>query len=215
MLRPNVPPSTETSAPSLDERGDPAACADIALVIRLKDGDAEAFEELVRGHGPRMMFVIRRFLPRDCDAEDALQDAFLNVFRSIAQFAGESRLTTWLHRVAANAALMRIRARARRPETLVDETSFDHRPSNGFDAELGRSDFAPPSGHDAREFVRRMIDGLEEDTRAVVALRDIHGVELSEIGRLVGVGMSTVKSRLRRGRTVLRAALISQPGAMS
>jgi RNA polymerase sigma-70 factor (ECF subfamily) len=186
--------------------------ADADLVRRLKAGADGAYEELVRAHGPRMMLVIRRFLPRENDAEDALQDAFLNVFRSIGRFAGESRLTTWLHRVAVNAAVMRIRTRARRPETLMDETSFDRLPAADSVAAPHRTDHERPVGDDARALVRRSLDRLHEDARTVVELRDVYGIEVPEISRLVGVGISTIKSRLRRGRTTLRAALQSEMG---
>lgn len=194
--------------PAGPSRGD----ADADLVTRLKEGADGAYEELVRGHGPRMMLVIRRFLPRESDAEDALQDAFLNVFRSIARFAGESRLSTWLHRVAVNAALMRIRTRARRPETLMDETSFDRLPSTDAITTSKRSAYARPVGDDARALVRRSLDRLHDDARTVVELRDVYGIEVHEISRLLDVGVSTIKSRLRRGRTTLRAALQSEMG---
>src|SRR5689334_6179968 len=90
------------------------------LVVRLKAGDEAAFETLVRTHGPRMLAVARRYLSREADAQDALQDAFVNVVRAIGSFAGNSRLSTWLHRVVVNSALMKIRSARRQPVEAMD-----------------------------------------------------------------------------------------------
>jgi RNA polymerase sigma-70 factor (ECF subfamily) len=167
---------------------------------------------MVRTYGPRLLALARRYLPTEADAEDALQDAFLSVFRSIRGFAGDSRLGTWLHRVTVNAALMKIRAKGRRPETSIDEVGATA-------AHLWPDPDAPPassfavaesiSREETREVVRRAIDGLHEEPRIVVHLRDIERMELREISVLLGVGLSTVKSRLRRGRMALRAVLES------
>lgn len=209
----NGAPTALAHGPSGGRGGERAAsdplAAEATLIRALKCGEAEAFEILVRDHGPRMMLVIRRFLPRECDAEDALQDAFMNVFRSIADFAAESRLATWLHRVAANAALMRIRSRSRRPETLVAESSLDGTACDTSERAHSRHQPTTPTGAEAQDLVRRSLDRLDADARTVIQLRDLHGMALPEICRLLDVGMSTVKSRLRRGRISLRIALQS------
>lgn len=91
------------------------------LVDRLIARDASAYEELVRAHGPRMLAVASRYLPFRADAEDALQDAFTNVFRLIAAFQRASGIDTWLHRLVVDCALMRLRLRRHQPETSRDE----------------------------------------------------------------------------------------------
>jgi RNA polymerase sigma-70 factor (ECF subfamily) len=184
----------------------PTAADEALLVERLCRGDEAAFETLVREYGPRMLAVARRYLPRETDAEDALQDAFLSAHRNIASFRGGSRLGTWLHRVTVNAALMRIRSRRRRPEPDLANPSW-----RSLAAREGPLWTYSPTETVGREEIRRAIlDGLAslpEDVRAVVRLRDIEGVELGEIGTLLGIGLSTVKSRLHRGRSALRDCL--------
>jgi RNA polymerase sigma-70 factor (ECF subfamily) len=188
---------------------------DAALIARLKTGDDAAFEELVRDYGPRMLAVARRFLPRDADAEDALQDAFVSVVRGIRSFAGESRLSTWLHRITVNAALMRIRTRSRRPETPLED-------ANGRLVEDGVQTEA--WGFTATEAlikveVRLAVQGalarLPDEVRAIVRLRDIEGLDLREIAGLLGLGLTTVKTRLHRGRLALRGLLDAELGARS
>src|SRR5712691_5940094 len=94
-----------------DERGD-----DARLLARLRRGEAEAFEALVRSHMPRLLAVARRLLRNEEDAKDAVQEAFISAFRSLHSFEGNCLLSTWLHRVAVNAALMKLRSRRRQPE---------------------------------------------------------------------------------------------------
>ena len=91
-----------------------------SLVERLRNGDEDAFEELVRSQAGRMLAVARRFLSEE-EAQDAVQDAFLNVTKSIGSFRGNARLSTWLHRIVVNASLMRIRTRKRKPEESIED----------------------------------------------------------------------------------------------
>ena len=94
--------------------------AEARLVARLKAGDQEAYEEVVRSLGGRMLAVARRFLNDEDAARDAVQDAFLSAFRGIQRFDAQAQLSTWLHRIVVNAALMRIRTRQRRPEQSIE-----------------------------------------------------------------------------------------------
>lgn len=182
--------------------------ADAELVPRLKAGESDAFEILVRVHGPRMLAVARRYLPQEADAQDALQDAFMDVLRGIHTFQGQSKLSTWLHRVTANASLMRLRSRMRRPEepiapptiqSIADRKQSDERWMHDTSHILSRRDL--------REQVRACIDRLPEAYRIVLQLRDIQGIEMDEVGRLLGLTRSTVRIRLHRGRHALRDLL--------
>ena len=222
LRSPIVTDISSAAAPAAPVCSSALACAsatgapdpEAEFVARLKLGDPEAFETLVREHGPRMLALARRYLPRETDAEDALQDAFMSVFRFVGSFAGGSRLTTWLHRITVNAALMRIRARSRRHKTLPEDAQVEvtlAETVEGADPAFTASDLL--SREETRDVVRRCLDRLEEDCRIVVRLRDIEGLDLREIGRLLGVGVSTVKSRLRRGRLTLRALLESHLGS--
>jgi RNA polymerase sigma-70 factor (ECF subfamily) len=200
----HVRPSNEGGTPTREEEA--------GLVERLKSGDEAAFEEMVRGYGPRMLAVARRFLSREADAEDALQDAFLNAFRAIQKFAGDSRLSTWLHRVTVNAALMRIRTRSRRPESSVEDL---HEEAMS-DASRGGWELTAPEAL-AREEVRRHVQTalgrLPEEIRAVLRLHDIEGLDLRETASLLGIGLTTVKTRLYWGRHALRGLLDASLGA--
>src|SRR5262245_65193359 len=95
--------------------------AEAALVAGLRAGVAAAYEEMVRSHLPRMLATARRVLGNEEDARDAVQDAFLSAFRALNSFEGQSRLSTWLHRIAVNAALMKLRSKRRRPERPITD----------------------------------------------------------------------------------------------
>jgi RNA polymerase sigma-70 factor (ECF subfamily) len=177
------------------------------LVARLKQGDERAFEELVRAQGPRMLAVIRRFLPQEADAQDALQDAFVSVTRAISGFDGASLLSTWLHRVAVNAALMRIRSRSRRAEVTADEGTLDAALDERAPASWSRTASELLSRAELRQIVREEIARLPDAYRIVLVLREVEGLELLEVASLVGIGLTTLKARLHRARQALRAAL--------
>jgi RNA polymerase sigma-70 factor (ECF subfamily) len=100
------------SAPDLDEP---------ALVAGMQAGDDDAFERCVRRFCDRLLAVTRRILSNDEDARDAIQDAFASAFRQVVRFEARSGLGTWLHRIAVNAALSRLRSRQRRPEKSIED----------------------------------------------------------------------------------------------
>jgi RNA polymerase sigma-70 factor (ECF subfamily) len=214
--RPKTPATTSTTATTSKTAVRTPAPRPVedegALVARLQAGEEAAFEEVVRLYGPKMLAVARRLLPKEADAEDALQDAFVSVYRSVGSFQGGSRLSTWLHRVTVNAALMRIRARSRRPDMTADDSGMDS-------ARQGRAEGWSFTAAEAlqrveiRDGVRAGLARLPEDVRAVVRLRDIQGLDLREIGALLDIGLSTVKARLHRGRLALRTFLDARIGA--
>ena len=199
-MTPFVPP--RVFAPP---RGSARAVPD--FIDRLVAHDATAFEELVRDHGPRMLTVASRYLPRIMDAEDTLQDSFVNVVRSIGGFQRGSSLETWLHRVVVNCALMSLRRKRRRPETAIEASALD----GGASSPWRR--WPPPSAHDVlaneetRLAVRHAVDGLPEAQRSILLLRDVDALELKAIAVLLDVGLSTVKIRLHRARHALQTAL--------
>jgi RNA polymerase sigma-70 factor (ECF subfamily) len=180
-----------------------------ALVERLRQGDAEAFETLVRTQGGRMLAVARRLVGNDEAARDVVQDALFSAFRSIKRFEGNSRLSTWLHRITVNTALMRLRTQRRRPEESIEPLlptfiEDGHHASQfasweGADALLERSE--------TRQLVRDAIDRLPESYRTVLVLRDIEQLGTEETARLLGLTTNAVKIRLHRGRQALRTLL--------
>ena len=170
-------------------------------------------ELVFREYAPRIYNIDRRMLGNDADAEDVTQDVLLQVVRKLDTFRGDAQISTWLHRVTVNAALMKIRSRSRRPEVQAEESLLfqsPRRPESGgvppaLDA-LGRGEIL--------EAVRLGLSRLPEEIRAVVRLRDIEGMELREISGLLGVCCSTVKTRLHRGRMALRGLLEARFGAL-
>jgi RNA polymerase sigma-70 factor (ECF subfamily) len=199
-------PSTPSAPPPLDGGGDD----DRELLAALRDGDEGAYARFVTRYGARMLAVARRILRDEEEARDAVQEAYLLAFRALPRFAGESRVSTWLHRIVVNAALMRIRRRKARPEEAIDallpafradghatEVFRDWR--EGADALLER--------RETRELVRAAIDRLPESYRLVVLLRDIDELDTAEVAELLGVTPNAVKIRLHRARQALRALL--------
>jgi RNA polymerase sigma factor (sigma-70 family) len=94
---------------------------EVWLVSRLRAGDDEAFAMVVRQYNGRLLSTARRFFHEEQDARDAVQDAFLSAFKAVGGFAGRCKLSTWLHRIVVNTALMKIRRRRRRPETSIED----------------------------------------------------------------------------------------------
>jgi RNA polymerase sigma-70 factor (ECF subfamily) len=186
------------------------AAEEAVLLGRLRAGDDEAFETLVRDHTSRMLSVARRYLGNEEDARDAVQDSFASAFRAIGSFHGESRLSTWLHRITVNAALMKLRSRARRKEVEIDGLLPQFGPG-GHHVEPPSTWREPASAEvereEARELVRDAIDHLPEAYRTVLILRDIDGFENDELARHLGVSVNAAKIRVHRARQALRTLL--------
>lgn len=195
-----------TPPPNSEDGPDPNG--DARLVEALREGSEKAYEELVRVHGGRMLAVARRLLGDSEDAPDAVQDAFVSAFRSIDSFAGQARVSTWLHRIVVNAALMKLRTRRRKPEQPIDDLL------PVFEADGHRRDPGSPwqpaerlEQHEVRRLVRDSIARLPDAYRTVLVLRDIEEIETAEVASLLGVNTGVVKTRLHRARQALRALL--------
>lgn len=183
------------------------------LVARLKAGDPDAFETLVRRYGGRLLATARRMVAAEDDAHDVVQEAFLAAFRAIGTFEATARLSTWLHRIVVNAALMKLRSRRRRPEESIDdllprfaEDGHFAEPTDGWDAEsvvlLERAE--------TRARVRRAIERLPQTYRTVLVLRDIEDLDTEETAARLGIRANAVKTRLHRARLALRALLAEE-----
>ena len=180
------------------------------LVAALRAGDERAYETLVETYGGRLLAVARRMLHSEEDAQDAVQEAFLSAFRAIGQFDEKSRLGTWLHRIAINAALMKLRTRRRKPEQSIDDL-LPRFLKDGHQADppedWGESAERALERAETREFVRQSIDRLPEAYRTVLLLRDIEELDTAETARLLDVSDAIVKTRLHRARQALRTLL--------
>jgi RNA polymerase sigma-70 factor, ECF subfamily len=188
----------------------PSTDLETDLVDRLRAGDERAYETVVREHGGRLLSVARRMLRNEEDARDAVQDAFLSAFRSLEEFQGTARLSTWLHRIVVNAALMKLRTASRRPEEPIEDLlpRFDDegRWSDAVSAYESRSDVLLQR-RDTRVMVRRCIDALPEAYRTVLLLRDIEDLDTEEAAAALGISPNAVKIRLHRARQALRTLL--------
>jgi RNA polymerase sigma-70 factor, ECF subfamily len=180
------------------------------LLEALREGREEAFETLVRTHSGRMLSVCRRILRNDEEAKDAVQEAFVSAFRGLSSFEGTSRLGTWLHRIAVNASLMRLRSRKRRPEEPIDDLLPTFRDDGH--ARVEPQDWSPSAlqlveSGETRAFVRGCIDRLPDLYRVVLLLRDIEEMDTAEAAEVLGVSEGVVKVRLHRARHALRRLL--------
>ncbi len=181
-----------------------------ALLERLRAGDDRAYEALVRRYGARMLAVAQRLLRNPEDAREAVQEAYLSAFRSIDRFAGGARVSTWLHRIVINAALMRLRSRRRKPEEPIEDLLPDFLPDGHQAQPAARWGEPADEGverREARELVRRAIARLPESYRIVLLLRDIEQLDTAETADLLGLSQSAVKTRLHRARQALRTLL--------
>lgn len=200
------PPSRHARTPL--QPAPTAADPQAELLERLRAGDEAAFEQLVREQTPILLRVAGRLLHSDDEARDAVQDAFIAAFRGLPRFRGESRLGTWIYRIAVNAALARLRARAGADEVSLDEwlPRFSDDGHAAEAAEPWPAD-AGPERREVRERVRQAIDRLPETHRTVLVLRDIEELSTDEAAEALGITPGAVKVRLHRARQALRTLL--------
>jgi RNA polymerase sigma factor (sigma-70 family) len=176
---------------------------------QLADGDVAGFEAVMRKHNGRLFRVARAILKDDADAEDALQDAYLDAYRHMSDFRGDAQLSTWLTRIVVNQALMRLR-RQKRERIVVPFDRGEHR------KELEEMDVPdekaePPSRAAMRAEVRRMleqrIDQLPVAFRTVFVMREVEDMSVEETAECLRIPPATVRTRLFRARALLREAL--------
>ena len=182
---------------------------DDELASRVAAHDAAAFEALMRRHNQRLFRVARAILRNDADAEDALQDAYLDAYRHIGEFRRDAQVLTWLTRIVVNRALMRLR-KQKRHATVVSL----HDPSGREDAapaELADESVEPPSHAALRAEVRRVmerrIDDLPLAFRTVFIMRDVEDMSVQETADALRIPSATVRTRLFRARALMREAL--------
>ena len=200
--------SMQAAATQLGSYG--AAHPDAALLAQLRAGDDAAFAALVRRESGKLLAVARRILRSEEEAQDAVQDALLSAFQNLARFEGNARLSTWLHRITVNAALMRLRSRKRRREDAIEELlpSFaedGHHASPVLGFSAGAEDEIASA--QVAAIVRAAIDELPESHRVVLVLRDIEGLDTAEAAAALGIGPDAAKMRLHRARQALRTLL--------
>jgi RNA polymerase sigma-70 factor (ECF subfamily) len=177
-----------------------------AEAIRLaQEGDAGAFERIYRLHSRRVYALCLRMVGNTAEAEDLTQDAFLQLFRKIATFRGESAFSTWLHRLAVNVVLMKLRKKTLAESPLEDSPDAEEE-SGGPRREIGAPDLLLTGSID-RVHLERAIDQLPPGYKQVFVLHDVQGFEHNEIAGLMNCSIGNSKSQLHKARMRLRELL--------
>ena len=188
--------------------------AERRLIRRLKDRDERAFSELIEEQGDRVFNLCFRMLGNRQEAEDLAQEVFITVFKSVDSFRGDSKLSTWLYRIASNLSKNRIKYLARRHDR--SKVEFDE----GIDRNAASDSLTSPKqakrpdenmeGQQLEQIMQQAISELEEDHRILIVLRDIEELSYDEICEITDLAEGTVKSRLHRARLALRKKMMTR-----
>lgn len=197
-----VSPDTTQAAVSMPE------CDDLALVHATKNGDTDAFEELVKRYDRRLLRISQNLTHNREDAEDAVQEAFLKAFQHIEQFRENSKFSTWLIRIALNESFLKLR-KQRLTSAIFADNSIDGEVD---DFPMDVADWAPNpedlyKATELREILRKSLQELSPALSAVFVLQDMEGFSLEETAELLDLSLTAVKARSRRARLQLREHL--------
>ena len=200
-----------------DSSPPPAADAEEqALLAGLRAGSDTAFETLVRTTSPRLLAVARRIVGSDEDARDVLQEAYASAFKSIGRFEGNAKLSTWLHRIVVNMALLRLPTRQREPEASIEPLLPAFKDDGHMMQAAGQWDDGADVALERAEvqsYVRAQIDKLPDTYRTVLLLRDIEEMSTNDVATLLDTTENAVKIRLHRARQALRGLLAERFGS--
>ena len=201
-MKPQIPASSLPSGAG--------AATDEQLVAGIARGDQTAFESLMRKYNGKLFRIARAILKDDSDAEDVLQDAYLDAYRHIQDFRGDSQAGTWLTRIVVNQALMRLRKEKRRSVIIP------FRGMRSDEAERGEADVADDKAEspstrvlraEIRRILERRIDELPLSFRTVFVMREVEDMSVQETAECLGISSATVRTRLFRARALLRESL--------
>ena len=190
-----------TQSPAIDED---------RLLAGLRAGDDQAYEQMVRAFGGRMLAVAVRIVRNEDEARDVVQTAYLSAFKALGQFEGDCRLSTWLHRIVVNAALMKLRSRRRRPEESIESLLPTYLEDGHHTEQFSRRDIPADriiEHAEKRAAVRACIAQLPDRYRSILIMRDIEDLSNAEVASLLGVTPNAVKIRLHRARQALATLL--------
>jgi RNA polymerase sigma-70 factor (ECF subfamily) len=181
--------------------------AEALLLCQLRAGDRQATERFVRQHTGWMLALAQRYVKDGALAEDCVQEAFLQAFRSIREFEGRSAVKSWLFRIVVNTALMRLRSRRGSSEQSLDDV-LAHIERGRCGADAAWTEVATPQEilqrKEARELVAAKLTELPDGYRIVLLLRDIEGLSTEETAKALGVTDGAVKVRLHRARAAFK-----------
>lgn len=197
-----------TDAASPPAKTPPDRQADAELAARAAAGDARAFEAIMRGNNQLLFRTARSILKNDAEAEDAVQEAYLQAFGALDGFRAEARLSTWLVRIVANEALGRLRRRGAEvisldtvtePATSATEAFMDHHPAGQPESAAERKE--------VRKLIEARIDKLPDAFRTVFVLRGVQEFTVEETAVALGIPEETVRTRFFRARGLMREGL--------
>lgn len=182
------------------------------LIQKLIEGDPSGFEFIVREYGSYLMNVACRYIANSSDAQDVVQETYLQAFNNIDKFRGESSIKSWLHRITVNAALMKIRKESSTIQFFADDDSNDDVfDENGKRVENAKNiTISVDEVHmnmELRAAIKRHIMALPEAFRNVLLLRDIEGYSIAETAELLNISPASVKTGLHRARNKLKDKL--------
>jgi RNA polymerase sigma-70 factor (ECF subfamily) len=205
-----TPPPPDAAPPSSDD----------ALIVRAKAGDFEAFEELVGRYQDKVYRLAFRFVRNETEAKEIVQDTLLSVWRKLDGFKGDSQFGSWLFRVTANAALMRLRSQRRHAEVSTEELppGFLDTPQSTYGQILahGENWARRPDdelqSEELRQKIQAAVDALPDIYRTVFLVRDVDGLSTEETAEALQLSVPTVKTRLHRARMALRQTIGSYFG---
>lgn len=190
-------------------RGEDARAADASLVARCAAGDADAFKEIYDSHATRLYNLAWRMTGSPAEAEDMLQDIFLQAFRKLESYKGEAALGTWLYRLAMNLLLDRVRSR----HGKMDRATVP------LENERGEAVVPEPVGRTSdvvqRLDLERAVEGLPASYKAAFLLHDVEGFEHHEVGEMLGIAEGTSKSLVHKARLRIRASLNAEQRAVT
>jgi RNA polymerase sigma-70 factor (ECF subfamily) len=187
-----------------------AKADDLALIERIKQGDFVAYESLVGRYQDRVYGLALSMLRDEVEAQDVVQETFLNVFRKIDTFRGDSAFSSWLYRIAANNAMMKLRGKKREMQTSLDELlpRFDAEGHHALPVEdWTRRVDQLVENRELGEKIKAAVALLPEKYQVVFLLSDVEELSMKEVGDLLGLSIPNVKTRLHRARLFLREEL--------
>jgi RNA polymerase sigma-70 factor, ECF subfamily len=183
--------------------------SDAETIQQVLDGNTAMFELLMRRYNERVYRAARSIVRDEHEAEDVMQQAYVNAFAHLRQFNGSAQLSTWLTKIAINEALARVRRRGRYEAFDDDLSSMEPFMSTNPAQSPERQAFAG----ELRGLLEWAIDALPDGMREVFVLREVEGLSTSEVAECLGVSDDVVKTRLSRGRAMLRRLLMERTGA--
>jgi RNA polymerase sigma-70 factor, ECF subfamily len=187
------------------------------FIERLKERDERAFNDLVQAYERRVFRVVLRMLGRRDEAEDMVQEVFVQVFKSVDTFRGESKLSTWVYRIAVNLCKNRVKYLYRRRTEQQDEFEAaaeyrSHNEARGVTAGEAAQPDQVLQGHQLEHIVKIAMAELDPDFLEVLVLRDVEDLTYEEIMEITGLPEGTVKSRIHRARTMLKEKVARRVG---